>query len=223
MESEIHLSHNRDVKTLLKIFLVLLFAFSVVLVMYILRLPKQVETWSTLAGLLAVITAVIGAFPALRVLEIQEDAMRPRPTPFFDLTSRYNLLQLRVKNLGGGVAYDVQLKWTDRPEDYEGNPITTLDRIAVLLPQDSVSILVGGSSQVVRSIADTRFEGECFFKDSKGKKYREKFVCSVDANRKRLVHDDELPKTMHDLQDIPKQLARIAEYLEPLTKQIGDE
>src|SRR5271168_1325950 len=98
-------------KTAARICLVIVLAGCLTLAGFLLHGPKEKETWSTLTGLLAVIAAVIAALPALRILEIQEDALRPRPTPYFDLTSRCDLLQLRVKNLGGGVAYDVRLHW----------------------------------------------------------------------------------------------------------------
>lgn len=178
--------------------------------------PKEKETWSTLAALLAVTAAVIAVFPALRVLELQEASLRPLPTPYFDLTSRYNLLQLRVKNFGAGVAYDVQLKWKNRPVDRKGNEVQVLDRISVLLPQESVSTLIGSSCDTVRKLSDTLFVGECHYKDSSGKRFRQNFICSVDASQKQLLHDNELPKTLRELQDIPKELSRIAEQLEKL-------
>lgn len=163
-----------------------------------------------------VIAAIIAAIPALRVLEIQEDALRPRPTPYFDLASRYGLLQLRVKNLGAGVAYDVHIKWKVHPRDHQGNEITSLDQISVLLPQESASTLVGPSHTIVRELSDARFEGECSFKDATGKRIRQQFICSVDAHQKQLVHDAELPKTLRELQEIPKELGRIAEVIEKL-------
>jgi len=178
--------------------------------------PKEKETWSTLTALLAVTAAVIAVFPALKVLQLQEDSLRPQPTPYFDLVSRYNLLQLRVKNFGAGVAYDVQLNWKTRPVDHKGNEVQSLDRISVLLPQESVSILIGASHDTVRKLSDTKFEGECHYKDSSGKKFHHSFICSADASQKQLLHDSELPKTLRDLQDIPKELARIAEQLEKL-------
>ncbi len=85
---------------------------------------------------------------------------------------------------------------------------------STLLPQESVSTLVGVSSTIVKEFSDTRFEAECRCKDSTGKTFRSTFICSVDANQKQLVHDHELPKTLRELQDIPKELARIAELLE---------
>jgi hypothetical protein len=112
------------------------------------------------------------------------------------------------------VAYDVELHWETRLTDMDGSHISSLDRISVLLPQESVSTLVGLSSDAVKALADTRHTGECRFRDSTGKRYTQKFICSVDANQKQLIHDNELPKTLRELQDIPKELARIAEQLE---------
>lgn len=204
-------------KTAVYLCLVIVLIVCVTLAGFLLHGPKEKETWATLAALLAVIAAVIAVLPALRVLEIQEDALRPRPTPYFDLTSRYNLLQLRVKNLGAGVAYDIKLKWKTRPIDHKGDEVQSLDHISILLPQESVSTLIGASIDAVRRLSDTRFEGECHFKDASGKSFSQKFICSVDASQKQLLHDNELPKTLRELQDIPKELSRIAEQLERLT------
>ena len=143
--------HNDRVKTLVRLSLALVLVASVTLAGFILHGPKDNGTWAVLTGLLAVVAAVIGALPALRVVEIQEDALRPRPTPYFDMTSRYSLLQLRVKNLGGGVAYDVQLSWKAHPVDHKGNKVTSLDAISVLQPQDSASVLIGVSNQIGRA------------------------------------------------------------------------
>lgn len=206
--------HNAEMKTAARIFFALVLVACIVFAGLLLHGTKDKETLSTLTGLLAVFAAVIAALPALRVLEIQEDALRPRPTPYFDLTSRYNMLQLRVKNLGGGVAYDVQLLWKTHPVDKCGNDVTSLDRISVLLPQESVSTLIGIASGSVGELSDTRFEGEWLCKDLTGRKFHQRFVCSVDANQKQLVHDHELPKTLWELQNIPKELARIADQLE---------
>jgi hypothetical protein len=211
--------YDAKMKILVLTSLALVFLASVTLVGILLHGPMEKESWATLTGLLAVIAAVIAALPALRILEIQEDALRPRPYPYFDLTSRLNLLQLRVKNLGGGVAYDVELKWKSHPVDHKGDEITSLDHISVLLPQESASTLVGASVHIVKELTQSRFEGVCWCKDSTGKKHHDKFTCSVDANQKQLVHDDELPKTLRDLQEVPIELGRIADQLEKFKQQ----
>ena len=213
-------------RTLIRICFALVFVAAIASLGFLLHGPKKAETWAPVTGLLAVIAAVIAALPALRVLEIQEDSLRPRPTPYFDLTSRHHLLQLRVKNLGGGVAYDVHLHWKAHPVDHKGEKVKSLDRIAVLLPQESASTLVGALAFKVKELSHARFEGECSFRDASGRKYRQDFVCSVDGNLKQLTHDNELPKTLYDLQQVPVELSRIAdqlEKLEALRSQVPDD
>lgn len=213
---------NVEMKTAAYIFLGIVFAACMILTGLILHGPLGKETWPTLTSLFAVIAAVIGVLPALRVLQIQEDALSPKPVPYFDITSRYSILQLRIKNFGSGVAYDVRLHWTNQPTNHDGDLVTSLDNISVLVPQQSASTHLGTSFEMVRRFGDTVFHGECHYSDSTGRRFRQKFICSVDAHRKQLIHDDEMPKTLKDLQDIPKELARIAERLEDFKPRSHD-
>lgn len=192
--------------------IVLLAAIS--LVVFLLLRPRETETWPTLTALLAVIAAAISAWPALRVLDIQEDLSRPHPMPYFDFTSRYHLLLLRVKNLGAGVAYDVRLTWDAHPRNEDGDELTALDTIGVLIPQDSASVMVGRPNELFKKYPMMRFEGTVQFKDAAGKTRSQRFVCSADEHRKRLVHDEELPRTLYDLQKIPQELAEIRKVIE---------
>lgn len=202
-----------DMKTLTHFALAFVVLACALLIIVALNGPIEKETWATLAGVLAVLAALVAVLPALRVLEIQEEALRPHPTPYFDLASRYNLLQLRVKNFGGGVAYNVRLQWGKRPLNHAGEEITSLDHISVLRPQESASVLVGASSSIVSRIAESTFDGECYWTDAAGKEHRRDFVCSVDGNQRQLVYDDELPKTLYELQKVPNELSRIADRL----------
>ncbi len=61
--------------------------------------PKHKDFVTALPGMLAVVAAIVAAWPAVRMLDIQRDALRPSPTPYLDTTSRNQLLLLRVKNL----------------------------------------------------------------------------------------------------------------------------
>ena len=197
-----------------RILLGTVFTAAIVLVSFLLLSPKSKETWATLTAVLAVIAAVISAWPSLRILEIQEDATRPCPIPYFDITSRYGLLLLRVKNIGAGVAYDVTLNWDKHPQNEEGEDVTALDSIAVLTPHDSVSVLVGTALEIVQKYPILRFEGTLEFKDVTGKRRTQRFVCSADEHRKRLTFDDEMPKTLHDLQKIPEKLTEICKAIQ---------
>jgi hypothetical protein len=200
-------------KLFVRVLLGTVFTAAIVLVSFLLVGPKSKETWATLTAVLAVIAAVISAWPSLRVLEIQEDATRRCPMPYFDIASRYGLLLLRVKNIGAGVAYDVTLNWNKHPQNEEGEDVTALDSISVLMPHDSVSVLVGRPHELVQKYPTLRFEGTLEFKDATGKRRTQRFVCSADEHRKRLTFDDEMPKTLHDLQEIPEKLTEICKAI----------
>jgi heme/copper-type cytochrome/quinol oxidase subunit 4 len=77
-------------RVFVRVLLIGVFFAAVGLVVFLLLGPKQKETWATLTAVLAVIAAVISAWPSLRVLEIQEDATRPNPVPFFAFGARDN-------------------------------------------------------------------------------------------------------------------------------------
>lgn len=199
--------------TFVRILLATVFFGAIVLAVVLLLGAKSKETWATLTAVLAVIAAVISAWQSLRVFEIQEDATRPCPTPYFDVTSRYGLLLLRVKNLGAGVAYDVCLKWVKHPQNEEGEELRELDEIPVLMPHESASITAGRPCELYKKYPAIRFEGTVEFKDVMGKLRKQRFVCSADEHRKRLVHDDEMVRTLYDLQKIPEKLDDISKAI----------
>ena len=69
--------------------------------------PNSDAVWAVIAASLAVIASVIAAWTGQKALEIQEDSQKPYPYPMVDASSRYGLLQLRVKNTGGSPAHDI--------------------------------------------------------------------------------------------------------------------
>ena len=51
------------------------------------------------------------------------------------------------------------------------------------------------------------------FTDSTGKAYTQRFICNADQYRQQLVHDDEMLRTLYDLQQIPKHLEAISKNI----------
>lgn len=206
-------------RIIVRILLALAFFIALIVgVVVLIRLgPSERETWAVLAGVLAVITSLVSAWTSQRVLEIQEDATRPHPVPFFDVSSRYDLMLLRLKNCGAGVAYDINLEWDSLPVNEDGEPVSLTNErngtFAVLLPQDSVSALVGRPFELFKKHASIRHTGTVRFKDATGKEHHHRFVCSADEFRNQLVHDKEMQRTLYDLQQIPEQLKAIADTL----------
>ena len=201
-------------RVVVRVLLGTVFTTAIILGAFMFFGPRSKETWATLTGVLAVIAAVISAWPSLRVLEIQEDANRPSPTPYFDITSRYGLLLLRVRNLGAGVAYNVRLNWDKHPQNEEGEDVAVLDTIPVLMPHDSTSVLVGRPHELFKKYPTMRFEGTVEFKDVAGNSRSQRFLCSADEHRNRLVFDDEMVKTLRDLQELPDKLTDICKAIQ---------
>ncbi len=205
-------------RVLTRLLLSVLFVACIALIVFLLCGPRTTETWATLTGVLAVLAALIAVLPSLRVIQLQEDASRPAPTPYFDITSRYSLLLLRIKNLGGGVAYDVRLNWEKHPQDQDGREVTALDQISALVPQQSASVLLGVPQKLFEKYEAMEFAGTLGFKDAAGKRWEHRFRVSADEHRERLVHDDELPRTLYDVQQIPKALDEISKAIQSLRK-----
>jgi len=174
---------------------------------------KHKDFVTALPGILAVVAAIVAAWPTVKMFEMQRDALRPSPTPYFDITSRYGLLLLRVKNLGASVAYDVTIKWDQHPKNEEGEDVTALDSISSLMPQASASMNVGRPHKLFQKYKTMEFGGTVEFKDVEGTEYKQRFKCSADEHRASLTYDDEMTRTLYDLQKLPKGLDVIAKAI----------
>ena len=130
------------------------------------------------------------------------------------MESRYNLIQLRVTNYGGGVAHDISLKW-DKPLVNSGGKeirFTKQDdapEIPILLPNESMSTLIDGSMQLFQKYQDMNYAGLVEFKDASGKKHKHQFQLSIEKYRGTLTFAIEEPKTHHELQKIPQEIQRL--------------
>lgn len=174
--------------------------------------------WATVAAVLAVVAAVVSAWTSQRVVELQEDSLRPNPVPEFDLRSRYQLALFRVVNTGGSPAHDVGIHWERPLLTVEGDPASIGEGgvIPVLLPRQSASVLLGLSHDFFKRYQDTTFKGEIVYSNVTGEQKRQPFVVSAEHERGALVHDDESLRTHYDLQKIPSSLDKIAKELKEL-------
>ncbi len=170
--------------------------------------------WATLAAALAVVTSMISAWGAQRVVELEEDRLQPYPYPHFDATSRYGLMLLRVANSGGGVAYDIDLEWDNPLTNSGGKEITfspqrNSPEISVLMPGQSISMLVDGHIQFFGMNKKQEYLGKVRLKDGRGKARQHRFVLDGEMFRGALYHDREELKTHHEVQKLPDALKKI--------------
>ncbi len=189
---------------------------------------KETETWAVIAAVLAVITAILSAWSTQRSLELQEDALKAYPYPYIDVKSRYSLMQLRVKNFGGSIAHDIKIKWNSPPllnrkgEEAHFTEVKDASDIAVLLPGESVAVLIDASMQAYTKNQDMNYSGEIEFRNASGRKRKHPFFISAEPYRHTLLHEEEQPKTLRDIQKIPDELEKINSKLSGIQLAINN-
>lgn len=197
-------------------------AVAIPLIALFVRGADKPETWTVTAAALAVITSVISTWSSRRVLEIQEDAQRPSPTPAFDFKSRYGLALLRITNSGAATAYDIHLEWDVDLTDHHNKKIgffktENQDSIAILLPKESVSQVIDAPHNFLSRLPPTDFTGHIVFHDATEREYRRPFRLSARQYEGTPSNDEEWPKTQHELQKIPEELQKIRRLLEKIS------
>lgn len=169
------------------------------------------DSRALLAALLAVIAAIVSAWTSQRIVEFQEDQLKPNPVPEFDLRSRYQLAQIKITNYGGSPAYDVEVKW-DRPllrNDGTEVMLGAKGTIPVLDPGSNASVALGVGHDFFSKNEDTTFQGTIIFRDAAGRLHAKRFVVSAEHERRALTHNDEAAKAYYELQKIPGVLNKI--------------
>lgn len=171
--------------------------------------------WATVAAALAVIAAVASAWTSQRVLELQEDASEPNPVPIIDVRSRYQLAQFRITNHGGASAHNVRIRWEQQLKNASGEEVLLGRDVAIpVIPEgEDASVLLGSSHRFFQTHQDTTYRGTILYANASGRQYSKPFVVSAEHERASLVHDEEIPKTLFELQKIPDELQHVTREL----------
>lgn len=204
--------------------LALLLAIVVIAVMLYRSASDIVTVGAAIAGALAVITAVISAWGAQRVVELEEDRRKPYPYPSFDFSSRYGFVLFRVENSGGSAAHNISLKWDSDPLNSDGkeirfSPNSKEIQISVLLPGQAISKTVNSHIDFFKDERVHQYEGTILFKDPSGKKYSHRFRMDAEMYLGTPTHTDEALKTHYELQKIPNRLKGIELELKQIRRQ----
>lgn len=173
------------------------------------------SAWATLAASLAVLTSMISAWGTQRVVELEEDKLRPYPYPCFDATSRYGLLLLRVTNHGGGAAHNIRIAWDEPLKNSKGkavqfSPDVSEADVSVLLPGQSVSTMVDGYIDFFGTERMHHYAGSLHFRDGGGKNFKHRFVLDAEMYKDTPLYDRENLKTHYQLQHIPDHLKKLS-------------
>lgn len=187
----------------------------------------RAETWAVFAGSLAVLTSVISAWTGQRSLELEQNAREPYPYPTVDTESRYGIVQLHMRNMGGSAAHWINLEWDKPLLDSKGNEVVFTDQeeapdIPVLLPGESVRVIIDGSVRFFPNVEDANYTGTVHFKDAHGRDYSHRFFLSAERHRKSLYYEEEKSKTYYKLQDIPDELGDLTKELQQIRKLLEE-
>jgi hypothetical protein len=183
-----------------------------------LRGADKPETWTVAAAALAVLTSVVSTWSSRRVLELQEDAQRPNPVPSFDFTSRYGLVLFRISNTGDSAAHDIFLEWDVSLTNSSGQQIGFQKigddaAIGLLLPRESITQIIDVPHELIARLPDTEYTGFVVFSDALGRQHRRRFRLNARQYIGTPTHDEEWPRTHHELQKIPEELHKIRQAL----------
>ena len=189
--------------------------------------PGNKEAWAVVAAALAVLTSVISSWAAQKTVELQEDSQKPYPYPSIDVSSRYLLLQLRVINFGGSAAHDIRIIWDTPLTTSKGNAVRFTKQegapdIPVLLPKESVAVLIESSPEFYKAFSNTNYSGHIEFQDATGKRLRHRFFVSGEKYRESLLADSEELLTHRELQKIPKAIETLTSEVEKIRKRIDE-
>ncbi len=186
--------------------------------------PYEGAAWTTLAAALAVIASLTTAYIAQRVLELQEDAKQPDPYPSIDVTSRYQIMQLRVTNYGGSVARNVSLEWNKPLLNAQNQQVQFMGQegapdIAVLLPGQSIAARLGTEIEMYNKYSDMNYSGIIKFSNASGITIKRSFFLSAEQYRGGYSYEEEGVKTHYQLQRIPEELKKLNDTVKRLGKQ----
>jgi len=177
--------------------------------------------WTVVAASSAVIAAAVSAWTSAKIIEHQEDAQRPFPYPYVDVSSRYQVLLLRVQNFGGTTAHSIRLEWNEPLRNHQGSNVGSQE-IRALVPQQSVAELIDVEHAFFEREQDANYSGTVFFKDRYGRDDNHPFFVGIEQYRIAASHDDEVLKTNYRLQQIPEQFKGLNRELKALRRDLRE-
>lgn len=169
------------------------------------------------SGPLAVLAALISGWGAQRVIEMQEDAQQPHVVPVLDAESRYEFIQLAVKNLGGSPASNVKIVWKKPLRNSRGEEVSLN---TTWLPQgESFLAPVCGALDLSRAGNPMLSEGVIEYDSISGRHFSKPFILNLEN---ALFYRTERTRTDFELQKVPRQLENIVVQLKHIQKTLAD-
>ena len=162
-----------------------------------------------LSAALSVIAAVLASWASYRNIWVLEEQNEPNLVLNIDLVSRSQLTQISIENLGGGIAYEVEIVWKKplkRPSGIEFHYLSGKQNIDLLQINkgQKISNLVGKTEDIFsfykseNTIAE--FHGLLRYYKSKSSwwKTEKEFFLSLENLRSSLNHESELQRFLFE-------------------------
>jgi len=214
-------------KTFIRIILTLFIIATVVLIV----ISVYQKEWNTVTAEIALIIAIISGWITYETFREAQERKKPFITIFPDYSSRYDLLQLRMRNNGEHPAYNVKIEW-DRPivnhkgEQARFNKYSNDIEAVILNGNEETSVLIDtpGKFYETHKESGLNFKGTITYSlKSDSKSTIEKtFEVSFEHRGASLSYEEENVRTSFELQKIPKQLDGIRKTIERLTPELDE-
>ncbi len=137
-----------------------------------------------------------------------------------DGRSRYQLIQLRLANVGHSPAHSIAVRWKNAPTLRDGSAVQLgpEGRLPTLGPGEKATRLIDVSHEFFTRHNPATFHGAVSYVNASGEAATREFVVSAEHLREAMIHDEESPRTEYELQKIPDKLEKIVAELKRLGK-----
>jgi len=159
---------------------------------------------------ISLIIALISLIIAYFSFAISIENKRPLIIITLDFNSRYQLVQLNIENKGEKTARNIRLEYSNSSiwkEDKFKNLETIASYVSVLSPNQVIKKMVGiqqeidFTSQTTISVSYSNSSGYVVYKD--------KFLINLNDFKNSASFEDELTKTLYELQKIPTAITKL--------------
>ena len=207
---------------------------AVAIAFFILMKGLRSNDSNTIAGSLAVITAVISTWSSQKVIWKQEDDLEPDISVGFDLDSRSGVIQLLLNNKGGSNAYDVRLEWIKPLIGYQ-NKAVSIGLINTFLKGETYRIIAAPSVKTFENAKSANeelvFTGRVLYKlNRKDKRHKiSSFEISLEPYRNKLrpysdqqnyyIKSAQLPEKLKDIDNSIERLTTVLQELKDCLKR----
>ena len=186
------------------------------------------QEWQTITASISLIIAIISGWIAYEVFYRQNQTEKPQIILRFDFRSRHSLVLLVAENLGKKPAFDIKIKWNRELINFEEervkfNKYDNLSEISVLNANEHTSVAIDVPENLFERYKgdEMEFGGIITFKESITSKRTTSypFYLSLKHYGNSPTIETEEPKTMFELQKIPKKLDEIKNEISKVLKK----